>query len=77
MAPRIIWPIGRAVGAGIHSDACSAGGGLTAAALFSGQMSEFAGLLEGAAGQLLLGSVKDTDEISALEMFAMVAAVAA
>ena len=50
---------------------------MAAVALHSTQMSEFAGLPKWAAAQLLLESFQDTDEMSSLEMFAMVAAVAA
>ena len=50
---------------------------MAAVALHSTQMSEFAGLPKWAAAPLLLESFQDTDEMSSLEMFAMVAAVAA
>ena len=50
---------------------------MAAVALFSGQASEFTVLLNGAADQSLLESIKDTDEMFRQGMFAAAAAVGA
>ena len=50
---------------------------MTAVALFSRQLREFTVSLKGAAEQVLLESIKDTNEISGLGTFAMVAGVVA
>ena len=77
MAPRIIKPIGRAVGGRIYSDACATGEGMAAVELLPRQVSEFTVLPKGTAGRLLQGSVAETNEIPGLDAFAIVAAAVA
>ena len=75
LAPRAIKPMGRTVDVRIYSGACTTGGGASAVALFFGQGTEFTVLLEGIAEMASAGSHLETNEISGLVMFAIVAAV--
>ena len=56
---------GSAADVGIFSDACTADGGTAAIALFAKPRGELMALLRGAAEKVLLGSLYETNEISA------------
>ena len=75
-APRMVKPIGRTVDVRIYSDACATRGGMAAVAFFSRRHEIFAVLIKGAAEHMLLESLKETNGIFGLEMFATVAAIA-
>ena len=77
MSPRIVKPVGCTADVRIYSDACTTGGGMAAIALFSRPTGEFMVQLKGKAEDLLLKSLKETNEIFGLELFAMVSAVMA
>ena len=69
--------MGRTVDVRIYPDACTAGRGVVAVALFSKQETEFSALLKNAAEGAVAGILVETNEISGSGMFEMVAAVVA
>ena len=75
--PGRVWPIVRAVGVRIFLDVCTTGGWLAAIALPSRKLCEFTVSPKRAADQLLPECIKDRNEITGLEMFAMVSGVVA
>ena len=76
-APRVMKSPGRAVDVRLYPDACTTHGGLAAIAFFANPSDKFAVLLKGGAKAELLNSLRDTNAIFGVEMFAMVAAVMA